>query len=298
MYNSHILCNLSEKEIDYINRSAVLAYNSTAIREDQDKTSFAVSNSSVYAQVQRGEFQRTVSYRRLTYLPRYFAKAPLALTVALQLTAGLPSSWTAQVEADLVWLRSYSPEFASLRLHTWKNIKEFVTHNGQRWKQLCKQALQQYHLHFSSKAAADHGTHHILKEVADFLVEPGVAASGYYVCYHCGDAFQTWSGLTNHRRYKHNEDPIDADKASRTTLSTSLRDRIGRRISNTRCRLCLKDFHNRTRLLRHMYRVPLCRHWYLETIPEIPTDLFHLLADDERIRVREARKRGELPWYA
>ena len=81
-------------DLDYLDRSAILSYRTIGTKERNEITDFAIPNAKVYSITGKGQFRRVLSYRRLTYLARFFKSAPYSFVVAVQVAAEVNGSWT------------------------------------------------------------------------------------------------------------------------------------------------------------------------------------------------------------
>ena len=299
IYNGHILSGWTESDLSYVNRSAVLAYKSVIARPAKDAAHHAISNSRVYATTGRGEFTATLAYRRLTYLTRLFNQATGALFNILQQTADFEGSWTKLVEADLKFFAVYSPLIADLSEKSWANLKAFCVDQPSAWKAACKTALRVYSGHFSSLQQVAHRKHGIRKVLCDYVVRYNPESAGSFLCHQCGEAFPSLAGLTCHARYKHNDREVTSTGTHARTIDTSLSCRVGVRIASSRCKLCLQEFFNRGRLVRHITGdSPTCQAWYLGTAEPWPVSVIEPLQQEERDRVRLCKAKKEFPYKA
>jgi hypothetical protein len=216
-----------------------------------------------------------ISKIRLLYFTRFTMHAPplLKRLVQREHLHSPDKSWVSSIINDLKWLFSFNLHPAHLPdpdddLAPWAT---FIKEQAPQFRTLVKKSVKT-----SLALLVPSSLHPIIPILPDPTI-PTVSVT----CDLCDASFKSLKDLACHKAGKHKvKQPLRA------------------KIATTHCLYCGKEWHTRYRIVSHVaYNSPMCKAFYIQQVPNIPTELYDELESGESKLSSDLRVQGKRPGY-
>ncbi|CAE8629497.1 unnamed protein product [Polarella glacialis] len=163
-YNVHVWCHVTASDRAGLHRATMSGYRVVARAHDQGGEDYRTSDVSILEAIGATRPAVLLSARRLGYLPRMLNQAPGCLFAFLQHTAGEETSWHAQLQNDIDWMRQalFQNEIPDV-LSEPHEFFGFVEAKPKHWQGLIRSAVKRDRAFHNEQARCSRTAKHILE---------------------------------------------------------------------------------------------------------------------------------------